>query len=86
MAALELSESRQINGFVSAISPSSSLIIGQCPVVGRRPQHEASQLACLVLYRYLYIILISVVDQVELWTPRQVTHLPPVRDLLLPLA
>ena len=28
---------------------------------------------------------IDVIDQVELWSPRQVTHLPPVWGLLLPL-
>ena len=29
---------------------------------------------------------VDIIDQVELWSPRQVTHLPPVWDLSLPLA
>ena len=29
---------------------------------------------------------VNIIDQVELWSPRQVTHLPPVWDILLPLA
>ena len=29
---------------------------------------------------------VDIIDQVELWSRRQVTHLPPVWDLLLPLA
>ena len=30
-------------------------------------------------------LLVDIIDQVELWSPRQVTHLPPVWDLLFPL-
>ena len=29
---------------------------------------------------------VDITDQVELWSPRHVTHLPPVWDILLPLA
>ena len=46
---------------------------------------------CLYLYLYIYTIFdqrrLDIIDQVEHGrSPQQVTHLPPVWDLLLPLA
>ncbi len=35
---------------------------------------------------FTFTFTLDIIDQVELWSPRQVTHLPPVWDLLLPLA
>ena len=48
-------------------------------------------LSLLILYLYLYTIFdqrrLDIIDQVEHGrSPQQVTHLPPVWDLLLPLA
>ena len=31
-------------------------------------------------------VLLDSIDHIELWSPRQVTHVPPVWDILLPLA
>ena len=58
--------------------------------------HSASYISFLqiqlsILYLYLYTIFdqrrLDIIDQVEHGrSPQQVTHLPPVWDLLLPLA
>ena len=40
----------------------------------------------LPLQYYFDQCRVDIIDQVELWSPRQVTYLPPVWDILLPLA
>ena len=52
--------------------------------------HRHDLIRPLALCLYFYIIFdqrrVDIIDKVELWSPRQVTHLPPVWDVLLPLA
>ena len=51
----------------------------------RGKSHETPHHPFLLLH-YFDQRRVDIIDQVELWSPRQVTHLPHVWDILLPLA
>ena len=79
-----------VNKFASRRVKLSSNFNEKCSLVFPLLYYSVSYQWMNSIYLYLYIIFdqcrLDIIDQVELWSPRQVTHLPPVWDLLRPLA
>ena len=51
------------------------------------PYKQSYRLKEIIIFYHLHYFdqrRVDIIDQVELWSPRQITHIPPVWDILLP--